>query len=103
MDGLLVAGAIAERCQIGAYFIYSTVITGFVYPIVSHWAWDYGDYNVSFYCQKKVSCKGTVNIIWSDRSFKERHARFTTVPFKHSLWFLNKMEFPIVYYVFLRD
>ncbi|XP_023339891.1 putative ammonium transporter 1 [Eurytemora carolleeae] len=41
----IVAGAIAERCQIGAYFIYSTVITGFVYPIVSHWAWDYGDYN----------------------------------------------------------
>ena len=90
MNGLLVAGAIAERCQIGAYFIYSTVITGFVYPIVSHWAWDYGDYNVSFYyCQILVSSKGTDGVIWSDHFFKK-------VPFKHSypinfqLWFLNK-------------
>merc|ERR1719266_1146281 len=35
----IVSGSIAERCQFGAYFLYSIVITGWVYPPVSHWAW----------------------------------------------------------------
>lgn len=38
----IVSGAIAERCQFGAYFVYSTLVTGWVYPPVSHWAWDGG-------------------------------------------------------------
>ena len=36
----IVSGAIAERCQFFAYFTYSLLITGWVYPPVSHWAWD---------------------------------------------------------------
>ena len=36
----IVSGAIAERAQFMAYLIYSFVITGIVYPPVSHWAWD---------------------------------------------------------------
>ena len=36
----IVSGAIAERCQFNAYFAYSIMITGWVYPPVSHWAWD---------------------------------------------------------------
>ena len=39
----IVSGAIAERCQFGAYFAYSILITGWVFPVVSHWAWDAGD------------------------------------------------------------
>jgi len=35
----IVSGSIAERCQFGAYFLYSIIITGWVYPPVSHWAW----------------------------------------------------------------
>ncbi|KAK1306026.1 Ammonium transporter 1 member 3 [Acorus calamus] len=33
------SGSIAERTQFGAYLVYSFVLTGFVYPVVSHWVW----------------------------------------------------------------
>ncbi|KAL2941255.1 Ammonium transporter 1 member 2 [Bienertia sinuspersici] len=35
----ITSGSIAERTQFVAYLIYSTFLTGFVYPIVAHWIW----------------------------------------------------------------
>ena len=36
----IVSGAVAERCQFRAYLCYSFVLSGFIYPICSHWIWD---------------------------------------------------------------
>jgi Amt family ammonium transporter len=35
----ITSGSIAERTQFVAYMIYSSFLTGFVYPVVSHWFW----------------------------------------------------------------
>ena len=35
----IVAGTLAERCQMVAYLCYSILLCGFVYPVVAHSAW----------------------------------------------------------------
>jgi len=35
----IVAGALAERSQMGAYFMYSILLAAFVYPVVAHALW----------------------------------------------------------------
>ncbi|XP_054285199.1 putative ammonium transporter 1 [Macrosteles quadrilineatus] len=40
----IISGAVAERCNFAAYIVYSSVISGFVYPVVSHWAWGEGGF-----------------------------------------------------------
>lgn len=36
----IVSGSIAERCQFASYVVFSGIMTGWVYPVASHWAWD---------------------------------------------------------------
>eukprot|EP00339_Tiarina_fusa_P026250 CAMPEP_0117032456 /NCGR_PEP_ID=MMETSP0472-20121206/23262_1 /TAXON_ID=693140 ORGANISM="Tiarina fusus, Strain LIS" /NCGR_SAMPLE_ID=MMETSP0472 /ASSEMBLY_ACC=CAM_ASM_000603 /LENGTH=575 /DNA_ID=CAMNT_0004741095 /DNA_START=30 /DNA_END=1757 /DNA_ORIENTATION=- len=39
----IVAGTLAERCKMGAYAYYTTIVSGFVYPVVVHVIWsNYG-------------------------------------------------------------
>ena len=35
----VVSGAMLERVNFKSFLIYSTIISGFVYPVVGHWAW----------------------------------------------------------------
>lgn len=40
----IVAGTLAERCQMIAYFSYSIILAGFVYPVVAHFVWSQNGY-----------------------------------------------------------
>lgn len=35
----IVSGAVAERCEFMNYITYCTVISSFVYPVLTHWGW----------------------------------------------------------------
>lgn len=48
----IIAGTLAERCRMAAYFAYSMFMTGFVYPVVAHNIckfWNVACHNDSFY------------------------------------------------------
>jgi Amt family ammonium transporter len=38
----IVAGGMAERMKFGAYFVFSFIISSFIYPVVGHWIWGGG-------------------------------------------------------------
>ena len=38
----IVSGSLAERCRLPAYFLFSILMTGFIYPVVVAWTWGGG-------------------------------------------------------------
>ncbi|KAG7345108.1 ammonium transporter AmtB-like domain containing protein [Nitzschia inconspicua] len=40
----IVAGTLAERCQMAAYLCYSAVVAGFIYPVVAHALWSHSGF-----------------------------------------------------------
>jgi len=59
----IVSGAIAERCQFFAYFAYSIILTGWVYPPVSHWAWDGAGWLAEIGYYKDFAGSGVVHLL----------------------------------------
>mmetsp|Transcript_11130 Transcript_11130/g.26748 ORF Transcript_11130/g.26748 Transcript_11130/m.26748 type:complete len:531 (-) Transcript_11130:55-1647(-) len=58
----IVAGTLAERCQMAAYLCYSLVLAGFVYPIVSHAIWsEYGFLTSHSAAENKLFGSGVVD------------------------------------------
>ena len=55
----IVAGTLAERCQMTAYLCYSLTLTGFVYPVVVHSVWS----PQGFLCAKAVEPLWGVGVI----------------------------------------
>lgn len=45
----IVAGTLAERCQMSAYLCYSLVLAGFVYPVIVHSIWSNHGFLSSFH------------------------------------------------------
>jgi Amt family ammonium transporter len=44
----IVAGTLAERCQMASYFFYSLWLTAFVYPVVAHAIWSHNGFLSAF-------------------------------------------------------
>jgi len=80
----IVSGAIAERCQFFAYFAYSIILTGWVYPPVSHWAWDGSGWLAETGFYKDFAGSGVVHLLGANCAIvgcyfiKPRRGRFTT-------------------------
>mmetsp|Transcript_10538 Transcript_10538/g.30001 ORF Transcript_10538/g.30001 Transcript_10538/m.30001 type:complete len:438 (-) Transcript_10538:212-1525(-) len=78
----IVSGAVAERCTLNAYFIYTCVITAFIYPVVIHWGWTSDGWLASngfkdFAGSALVHMVGGSSALMGAIAMGPRHGRFT--------------------------
>eukprot|EP00808_Paulinella_micropora_P019038 g42233.t1 len=52
----IISGSVAERCNINAYFIYSSVVSSFIYPVVAHWVWSTQGWISAFKPEERFPC-----------------------------------------------
>ncbi|KAK8578385.1 hypothetical protein V6N13_116231 [Hibiscus sabdariffa] len=57
----ITSGSIAERTQFVAYLIYSSFLTEFVYPVVSHWFWATDGWASAFRTNKFIFDSGVID------------------------------------------
>ncbi|KAK7098148.1 putative ammonium transporter 1 isoform X2 [Littorina saxatilis] len=72
----IVSGALAERCEFVAYFVYSFLITSFIYPVVTHWVWSGEgwlsggmEYDVGKVAYKDFAGSGVVHVVGGTAAF----------------------------------
>ncbi|XP_043719088.1 ammonium transporter 1 member 2-like [Telopea speciosissima] len=61
----ITSGSIAERTQFVAYLIYSSFLTGFVYPVVSHWFWSTNGWASAFNTTNLLFGSGVIDFAGS--------------------------------------
>ncbi|KAK4797633.1 hypothetical protein SAY86_029959 [Trapa natans] len=61
----ITSGSIAERTQFTAYLIYSTFLTGFVYPVTSHWFWSASGWASAFKPKDRLFGSGAIDFAGS--------------------------------------
>ncbi|KAJ4969410.1 hypothetical protein NE237_016111 [Protea cynaroides] len=61
----ITSGSIAERTQFVAYLIYSAFLTGFVYPVVSHWFWSSDGWASAFNTDNLLFGSGVIDFAGS--------------------------------------
>ncbi|KAK8673633.1 hypothetical protein V6N13_111955 [Hibiscus sabdariffa] len=61
----ITSGSIAERTQFVAYLIYSSFLTRFVYPVVSHWVWTTDGWASAFRTNKFLFDNGVIDFAGS--------------------------------------
>lgn len=91
----ILSGAVAERCNFIAYIVYSAVISGITYPIVSRWVWsDEGWLNRLGYSDFAGSgavhlfagtCSFVAAYLMGPRIGRFGNGRYSTPPPGHSL------------------
>ncbi|XP_043690612.1 ammonium transporter 1 member 1-like [Telopea speciosissima] len=61
----ITSGSIAERTQFVSYLIYSGFLTGFVYPVVSHWIWSTNGWASAFKADNLLLGSGVIDFAGS--------------------------------------
>merc|ERR1719209_2181386 len=58
----IVSGAMAERCELTTYFLYSTLLSGLIYPAAAHWAWSEAGW-LAAYGYRDFAGSGVVHLL----------------------------------------
>ena len=61
----IVSGSVAERCKLGAYLCYTSMLVGLVYPVVVHWVWSTEGWLSAFRSPPLLGSRGMIDFAGS--------------------------------------